>query len=174
MTNKQTIDGVSRETIQRIADHCKFWVDHPYLEAIADVEVEMRALLDKPAPSSAAIGHIEQSRSMGLSIGAPITNVIWDIPHPELKHLPNGAKVYLHSTAHPQGEVEPLAILLRQTQIKHSKERDTMRAQLAERDALLNRWLDMFDGGISSSMLGVLRESTRSTLSATKEGKGDE
>lgn len=48
MTNKQTIDGVSRETIQRIADHCKFWIDHPYLEAIADVEEELRALLDKP------------------------------------------------------------------------------------------------------------------------------
>ena len=54
------------------------------------------------------------------------------------------------------------------------QERDALRAQLAERDTLLNGWLDMFDGGISSSMLGVLRESTRSALSATKEGKGDE
>lgn len=40
--------SVERELIQRIADHCKFWVDHPYLEAIADVEVELRALLDNP------------------------------------------------------------------------------------------------------------------------------
>ena len=39
--------SVERELIQRIADHCKFWIDHPYLEAIADVEVELRALLDK-------------------------------------------------------------------------------------------------------------------------------
>lgn len=50
------------------------------------------------------------------------------------------------------------------------QECDALRAQLAERDALLNRWLDMFDGGIPSSMLGVLRESTRSALSFIKEG----
>lgn len=47
MTNKPML-SVERELIQRIADHCKFWVDHPYLEAIADVEVELRALLDNP------------------------------------------------------------------------------------------------------------------------------
>ena len=46
MTNK-TMLSVERELIQRIADHCKFWIDHPYLEAIADIEVELRALLDK-------------------------------------------------------------------------------------------------------------------------------
>ena len=46
MTNKPML-SVERELIQRIADHCKFWVDHPYLEAIADVGVELRALLDK-------------------------------------------------------------------------------------------------------------------------------
>lgn len=46
MSNKPML-SVERELIQRIADHCKFWVDHPYLEAIADVEVELRALLDK-------------------------------------------------------------------------------------------------------------------------------
>ena len=48
MTNKPML-SVELELIQRIADHCKFWIDHPYLEAIADVEVELRALLDKPA-----------------------------------------------------------------------------------------------------------------------------
>lgn len=48
MTNKPML-SVERELIQRIADHCKFWVNHPYLEAIADVGVELRALLDKPA-----------------------------------------------------------------------------------------------------------------------------
>lgn len=42
--------------------------------------------------------------------------------------------LYTHADA---GEVEQLAILLRQTQVKHSQERDTLRAQLAERDALL-------------------------------------
>lgn len=45
MTNK-IINGVDRDLIQRIADHCKFWVDHPYLEAISDVEADLRALLD--------------------------------------------------------------------------------------------------------------------------------
>ena len=48
MTNKPML-SVERELIQRIADHCKFWVDHPYLEAIADVGVELRALLDNPS-----------------------------------------------------------------------------------------------------------------------------
>lgn len=48
MTDKPKL-SVERELIQRIADHCKFWIDHPYLEAIADVEVELRAILDKPA-----------------------------------------------------------------------------------------------------------------------------
>ena len=47
MTNKPML-SVERGLIQRIADHCKFWVDHPYLEAIADVEIELRALLDEP------------------------------------------------------------------------------------------------------------------------------
>lgn len=47
MTSK-TIDGVSRELLERIASHCKFWIDHPYLEAISDVEAELRALLAAP------------------------------------------------------------------------------------------------------------------------------
>jgi hypothetical protein len=48
MTNNPTIDGVSRKTIERIADHCKFWKDHAYIEAIGDIEPELRALLDAP------------------------------------------------------------------------------------------------------------------------------
>jgi len=62
------------------------------------------ALLDAPAPPSVAVGHIEQRRSMGLAIGSPITNVIWELPHPELQHLPDGAKLYLHPAAQHQGE----------------------------------------------------------------------
>lgn len=56
------------------------------------------------ASSSAVIGHIEQRRSMGLAIGSPITNVVWELPHPELQHLPDGAKLYLHPADQPQGE----------------------------------------------------------------------
>lgn len=48
MTNNPTIDGVSRKIIERIADHCKFWIDHPYLEAIYDIEPELRSLLAAP------------------------------------------------------------------------------------------------------------------------------
>lgn len=60
MTNKPML-SVERELIQRIADHCKFWVDHPYLEAIADVEVELRALLDDPAkPAPECVGDLER------------------------------------------------------------------------------------------------------------------
>lgn len=57
---------------------------------------------------------------------------------------------------------------------KAEKERNTLRAQLDEQSDLLFQWLAMFGGGISTSMLGVLRESTRLALSATKEGQGDE
>lgn len=95
MTTNQTIDGVPRELLERITagpsqtDYIKAWK-------------ELRALLDAPALKSSAIGHIEQRRSMGLAIGSPITNVVWDIPHPELQHLPDGAKVYLHPAAQPQ------------------------------------------------------------------------
>lgn len=46
MTNELKI---SRELVQRIADHCKFWKEHPYLEAISDIEPELRALLAAPA-----------------------------------------------------------------------------------------------------------------------------
>lgn len=42
--------SVERGLILRIADHCKFWIAHPYLEAIADVEVELRAILDAQVP----------------------------------------------------------------------------------------------------------------------------
>lgn len=73
---------------------------------------KLRALLDAPAAPSCAIGHIEQHRSMGLAIGAAITNVVWDIPHPELQHLPDGAKVYLHPAAQPQGEPVTLPAIL--------------------------------------------------------------
>lgn len=51
---------------------------------------------------------------------------------------------------------------------------DATERELAESRELLFQWLAMFDGGISTSMLGVLREGTRQSLSATKEGKGDE
>ena len=47
MTTKPTIDGVSRKLIERIADHCKFWKDHTYLEAISDIEPDLRALLGR-------------------------------------------------------------------------------------------------------------------------------
>lgn len=39
---------ISRELVQRIADHCKFCKNHVYLEAIADIEPELRALLAAP------------------------------------------------------------------------------------------------------------------------------
>jgi hypothetical protein len=99
MTTNQTIDGVlvPRELLS-------YWAECLESAGFKDRPAEMRALLDAPAPPSVAVGHIEQRRSMGLAIGAPITNVIWDLPHPELQHLPNGAKVYLHPAAQPQGE----------------------------------------------------------------------
>lgn len=46
--------------------------------------------------------------------------------------------------------------------------------ELAESRELLFQWLAMFDGGISTSMLGVLREGTRRSLSSIKEGNSDE
>lgn len=49
LMNGKPMLSIERELIQRIADHCKFWVDNPYLEAIADVEVELRSILDNPA-----------------------------------------------------------------------------------------------------------------------------
>ena len=51
MTTNQTIDGVlvSRELLERIISHCKFWRDHPYLEAIQDIDKELRVLLDATA-----------------------------------------------------------------------------------------------------------------------------
>lgn len=58
MTNKPML-SVQRELIQRIADHCKFWIDHPYLEAIADVEVKLRALLDKPSVEPEPYGWVQ-------------------------------------------------------------------------------------------------------------------
>lgn len=102
---KQTIDGVSRETIQRIADHCKFWIDHPYLEAIADVEVELRALLDSP-PRCPGCGYTEQDCREQMD------HYLCGMPEPEPANKPD---------AQPQGEVERL------------------RAELAERDALLRQ-----------------------------------
>lgn len=44
-----------------------------------------------------------------------------------------GVKLYAHADP---GEAERMAVLLRQTQVKNSQERDTLRAQLAELDAL--------------------------------------
>lgn len=103
MTTNQTIDGVPRELLENAArciERYQFGTDWAR---------KLRALLDTPVPTSSAIGHIEQRRSMGLTIGSPITNVIWELPHPELQHLPDGAKVYLHPAAQPQGE--PVAYL---------------------------------------------------------------
>lgn len=96
MTNKQTIDGVSRETIQRIADHCKFWIDYPYLEAIADVEVELRALLDSP-PRCPGCGYTEQDCREQMD------HYLCGMPEPEPANKPD---------AQPQGEVERLRAAL--------------------------------------------------------------
>ena len=51
---------------------------------------------------------------------------------------------------------------------------DATERELAESRELLFQWLAMLDGGISYSMLGVLREGTRQALSSTKEDNGDE
>lgn len=41
--------SVPRELVERIADHCKFWKDHTYLEAISNIEDPLRTLLAPPA-----------------------------------------------------------------------------------------------------------------------------
>lgn len=51
---------------------------------------------------------------------------------------------------------------------------DAAERELAESRELLFQWLAMFDGGISTSMLGVLREGTRRALSSIKEGNSYE
>ncbi len=50
-TNKEGIVSAPRKLIERLADHCKFWHDHPYLEAIQDLGAEC-ALILAANPSS--------------------------------------------------------------------------------------------------------------------------
>ena len=123
MTNKQTIDGVSRETIQRIADHCKFWIDHPYLEAIADVEVELRALLDAPAgPTKQEALALQVEKGLGI------------------ERLP---------AAQPQGEVERLRRQFDAYYESASATERCLNAQLAKQDALLREVTDKCNIGFA-------------------------
>ncbi|WP_017903551.1 hypothetical protein [Pseudomonas asplenii] len=48
-SNEQKMVSVPRELAERIVSHCKFWHDHPYLEAIGDIGGKFRTLLDAPA-----------------------------------------------------------------------------------------------------------------------------
>ncbi|MGN8278305.1 hypothetical protein [Pseudomonas sp. SMN5] len=62
------------------------------------------------------------------------------------------------------GEVAPECFC-----VEHGMHIEQLRAQLAEQHVLLAQWLSMFQGGISSSPLSVLRELTRKSLSASAE-----
>ncbi|MEX5363441.1 hypothetical protein WCE03_16620 [Pseudomonas guariconensis] len=52
---------------------------------------------------------------------------------------------------------------------KAREQRDRVTAQLAERDALLRAWLDMFAGGLKASPLELLESRTLAALSASAE-----
>lgn len=152
MTNKQTIDGVSREFLERVEDLLACPQHHVRAEYVT-AYTELRALLENTALESQYDG-MSQAQAQAVSDG--VDEILHGKP-----------------AAQPQGEVERLRDLNRDAMDElddRKREIYGLRAQLAERDALLNRWLDMFDGGIPSSMLGVLRESTRSALSFIKEG----
>jgi hypothetical protein len=64
------------------------------------------------------------------------------------KRSPNDKPLYKHADA---GEVEALSIKLRQVQAAHAVERSTLRAQLAERDALLRGLVEYADGLLSDN-----------------------
>lgn len=55
----------------------------------------------------------------------------------EVERMTETAAMYSRLRDEANAEVERLAILLRQTQVKHAQERDALRAQLAEAHALL-------------------------------------
>lgn len=78
MTNNPTIDGVSRTTIERIADHCKFWRDHAYIEAIGDIEPELRALLDAPVVERQPVGYVHQWEIERIAAGNAHWATMWN------------------------------------------------------------------------------------------------
>jgi len=215
MTNKQTIDGASRELLERVEDLLACPQHHVRAEYVT-AYTELRALLDKPAGNMIDLDDldwksIKEAAAESKWMPPEYTRNDWvsDIcaflregPAAQPQGEPGDSQAFekfwysekttaIGSTeaqkyfdagakhgrkglpAQSQGEVERLREEIERRRIRGqncSNKVSTMRAQLADRDALLNRWLDMFDGGISSSMLGVLRESTRSSLSTTKEG----
>jgi len=101
MTINQAIDGVlvSRELLERIISHCKFWHDHPYLEAIQGIDKELRVLLDSTAEAQ-AVHEVQWNGIHGPEgwkvVDAPTfhrcTGRLWDR---RIKHKP---------AAQPQGE----------------------------------------------------------------------
>ncbi|QMP23966.1 hypothetical protein DDSR119_48 [Pseudomonas phage DDSR119] len=119
--------------------------------------------------ASLQVGDVIYSAGMGVGLGHgdPVGEVVafgkglHEIAWAAGRMPKLGAKLYTHADP---GEVERLAILLRQTQVKHSQERDTLRAQLAERVALLREVIDgktrtQFDGNLMHRILMVLSAS---------------
>lgn len=132
MTNKPML-SVERDLIQRIADHCKFWIDHPYLEAIADVEVKLRTLLDKPSVEPEPYGWVQTA-------GKCINQITqeWDVVEGWTEKGYLWKALYTESPAQHQGEVAQLHEEIERLLIRGqncSNKVATLRAQLAEQPA---------------------------------------
>ena len=152
MTNKQTIDGVSRETIKHALNAVE------YLALRADdigasnipLAEELRALLDAapvpPQGEAQPVAWRYQSHSGGL----------WYLSSSE-----HNARTFQGNGE--GGAVEPLYTR------PDAGEVERLRAQLAEREALLSKWLNDF--GRTHSGLQRLKDKTREALSTSAEPK---
>ena len=120
MTNKQTIDGVSRKAIEVILGY----KEDGYVAAWK----ELRALLDKPACVKCNdTGEVDSGREHPWGEGINIT-------------------CECEPAAQPQSEVERMREEAHQDgilRVHYGKQIDTLRAQLAERDALLREMRDL-------------------------------
>lgn len=161
MTNKQTIDGVSlelRALLERVVkgEAGSAWaaLDDDRLAATE----ELRALLDKPECCKIS----DADRAL-LDAGDYTPEELFGIGGKP--SCPDCSK----PTAQPQGEVERMRENHRKHAARLIDERGALRAQLAERDALLNRWLDV--PRQSGRHLSELSEDTERCLSTSAEPK---
>lgn len=167
MTNKQTIDGVSRDAILWLLKH------NPVLCQKSGLDTpELRALLDNPeslepvAPwfyfvecddpdYSGLFNHESEAQTQANDHGGDVVK-LWNVP-PTWK-----------PAAHPQGEVERLRGLLKaymNAEAEKGVELVKLRAQLAERDALLREIANKCNVGFA------MRERLLSALSTSAEPK---
>lgn len=182
MTN--TIPNVPRELLERLRSYIPNGDGHnsQYANDLADAVVALEGFA---APSPDGVDGLNTDRNaafkacpesgcdwgsfyLGWKARGEVEQAIIDVLQEKIERLQFSLEV-------AKTDELSAAVYAETESIKHSlwdaeKERDQQAQRIGELEGLLREWRRMFDGGLESGQLGVLRGQTDAALSAGKEG----